>query len=63
VEHYARALALYREARFTDAAHVLETALAADPGDGPCRVILARCQRYTAHPPAMPFEGVTSLEK
>ena len=63
VDHYARALALYREARFTDAAHVLEPALAADAGDGPCRVLLERCQHYAAHPPPMPFEGVMSLEK
>src|SRR6218665_643122 len=63
VARYAQALALYREARFAEAVRVLEDALAADAEDGPSRVLLARCQRYASNPPAMPFEGVTNLEK
>ncbi|WP_343211063.1 adenylate/guanylate cyclase domain-containing protein [Archangium violaceum] len=63
VERYHRALALYREARFEEAALVLEEALAADAEDGPSRALLARCRRYALNPPALPFDGVASLEK
>ncbi len=63
VERYHRALALYREARFEEAARALEEALTADPEDGPCRALLARCQRYALNPPPLPFDGVVSLEK
>lgn len=63
VERYHRALALYRESRFEEARRVLEEALAADPEDGPSRALLARCERYALNPPALPFDGVVSLEK
>jgi adenylate cyclase len=63
VERYHRALALYRETRFEEAAHVLEEALAADAEDGPGRALLARCRRYALNPPTLPFDGVVSLEK
>jgi adenylate cyclase len=63
MERYHRALALYRETRFEEAARVLEEALAADPEEGPSRALLARCQRYALNPPALPFDGVASLEK
>ncbi len=63
VERYHRALALYREARFEEAAHVLREALTEDPQDGPSRALLARCERYALNPPTRPFDGVVSLEK
>ncbi|MBM7115822.1 adenylate/guanylate cyclase domain-containing protein [Archangium primigenium] len=63
VARYARALALYREARFAEAIPLLEDALGADAEDGPSRLLLGRCQHYVENPPAMPFEGVTNLEK
>jgi adenylate cyclase len=63
VERYHRALALYREARFEEATRVLEEALVSDPEDGPSRALLARCERYALNPPALPFDGVVSLEK
>ncbi|PTL83624.1 adenylate/guanylate cyclase domain-containing protein [Vitiosangium sp. GDMCC 1.1324] len=63
VERYHQALALYRGARFEEAAGVLEQALAADAEDGPSRALLARCRRYALNPPPLPFDGVVSLEK
>ncbi|MFL5355380.1 CHASE2 domain-containing protein [Archangium sp.] len=63
VERYHQALALYRETRFEEAARVLEGALAADAEDGPSQALLARCRRYALNPPALPFDGVASLEK
>jgi adenylate cyclase len=63
VERYHAALALYREARFTEAAAVLEARLAEDPEDGPSRALLARCRKYEQAPPLLPFDGVTSLDK
>ena len=63
VERYHRALGLYREARFEEAAGVLREALAADAEDGPGQALLARCERYAVSPPEAPFDGVVSLEK
>ncbi|HEX8435031.1 adenylate/guanylate cyclase domain-containing protein, partial [Archangium sp.] len=63
VERYHRALALYREARFEEAAQGLREALTVDPEDGPSRALLARCERYALNPPPLPFDGVVSLEK
>jgi adenylate cyclase len=63
VERYHRALALYREARFEEATLILREALTADPEDGPSGALLARCERYALNPPALPFDGVVSLEK
>jgi adenylate cyclase len=63
VEDYHRALALYRESRFADAAAVLEARLAKDPEDGPSAALLARCRKYEQTPPSQPFDGVTSLDK
>ncbi|MET0405932.1 MAG: adenylate/guanylate cyclase domain-containing protein [Cystobacter sp.] len=63
VERYAEALALYREACFEPAARLLGAVLARDATDGPSRTLLARCTHFMAHPPPMPFEGVTNLEK
>ncbi|OJT25995.1 adenylate/guanylate cyclase domain-containing protein [Archangium sp. Cb G35] len=63
VERYHQSLALYREARFEEAIHLLKEALAADPEDGPSRALLARCERYALNPPSLPFDGVVSLEK
>jgi adenylate cyclase len=63
VERYHEALALYRQARFAEAARVLEARLDEDPEDGPTAALLARCRKYQQHPPAQPFDGVVSLEK
>nr|WP_228530793.1 MULTISPECIES: adenylate/guanylate cyclase domain-containing protein [Myxococcaceae] len=60
---YAEALALYRAARFEEAAQVLEAALGHDAEDSPSRALLARCRHYAAEPPPLPFDGVVSLEK
>ncbi len=59
---YAQGLALFREARFSDAAAVFAQALAVDPADGPSGVLHARCLRYAASPPEG-FDGVADLEK
>jgi adenylate cyclase len=63
VEQYHRALALYRQSHFSEAAAVLEALLAKDPEDGPGAALLARCRKYEQTPPSQPFNGVTSLDK
>ena len=62
VTRYHAALALYREARFAEAAAVLEARRAEDPDDGPTHALLARCQRYAQTPPP-DFDGVANLDK
>ena len=51
-----------RQARFAEAAGVLEARLSEDPEDGPTAALLERCQKYQQHPPAS-FDGVANLEK
>ncbi|PTL78782.1 CHASE2 domain-containing protein [Vitiosangium sp. GDMCC 1.1324] len=63
VERYHEALALYRQARFAEAAKVLEARLAEDLEDGPTAALLSRCRKYQQHPPPLPFDGVANLEK
>jgi adenylate cyclase len=55
---YARALALYREARFAEAAAALDGATA----DGPSRWLAARCLTLAATPPAAGWTAVTHLD-
>jgi adenylate cyclase len=62
VERYHEALALYRQARFAEAAGVLEARLSEDPDDGPTAALLERCRKYQKHPPVH-FDGVANLDK
>ncbi|WP_141617854.1 CHASE2 domain-containing protein [Myxococcus sp. AB036A] len=62
VERYHAALALYRAARFEEAAAVLNARRAEDPEDGPTQALLERCQRYVKAPP-QDFDGVANLDK
>jgi adenylate cyclase len=63
ITQYEAALALYRQARFTEAAAAMQAVLELEPEDGPAHALLERCQKYAVHPPPMPFDGVASLEK
>ncbi|RYZ36796.1 MAG: adenylate/guanylate cyclase domain-containing protein [Myxococcaceae bacterium] len=62
VTHYHEALALFRQARFADAAAVLEAEAARAPEDGPTGKLLERCREYLETPPEK-FDGVANLEK
>ncbi|MGE6757016.1 CHASE2 domain-containing protein [Corallococcus interemptor] len=62
VERYHEALALYRDARFAEAAAVLEAEAARSPEDGPTAKLLERCREYLETPPEK-FDGVANLEK
>ncbi len=62
VQRYHAALALYRQARFTEATSVLEALKAEDPEDGPAQALLERCHKYAKAPPP-DFDGVASLDK
>ncbi|GMU58649.1 MAG: hypothetical protein AMXMBFR34_04120 [Myxococcaceae bacterium] len=63
VQHYERALAMYRDRRFEPAAVELKLALTEAPGDGPSRVLLKRCEHHQTSPPPPDWDGATSLEK
>ncbi|RKH88894.1 adenylate/guanylate cyclase domain-containing protein [Corallococcus sp. AB045] len=62
VARYHEALGLYREARFAEAAAVLEAEAARSPEDGPTAKLLERCREYMETPPEK-FDGVANLEK
>jgi adenylate cyclase len=58
---YAQGLALYREARWRDAARAFEAALQVEPLDGPSRALLARCASYQRQEPER-WDGVHVME-
>ncbi|WP_199732909.1 MULTISPECIES: CHASE2 domain-containing protein [Corallococcus] len=62
VAHYHEALALFRQARFADAAAVLEAEAARGLEDGPTGKLMERCREYLETPPEN-FDGVANLEK
>jgi adenylate cyclase len=59
---YQQALALWREARFAEAAQVAAQAVALDPEDAPSCALAARARAHAASPPAN-FDGVVNLDK
>jgi adenylate cyclase len=63
VQQYERALGLYRERRFEQAAVELRLALTEAPNDGPSRTLLQRCEHYQVSPPPPDWDGATNLEK
>ena len=60
---YAEGLAAYRARRWDEAATALKAALAAAPGDGPCRVLLARAESLRDTPPPADWEGSWRLDQ
>ncbi len=60
---YAKGLELYRNRKFEEAAGVLQTALDADPTDGPSQRLHAMCLELSVHPPAQDWEPVSELSK
>ena len=63
LEHYAKALELYRFRRFSEALKVLKEAYDLDRTDGPVRVLAAKCSRFMQHPPPDDWDTVSQLEK
>jgi adenylate cyclase len=55
---FAEGLAHYRARQWRDAGRAFQAALAIDGGDGPSRVFLERCVRYTDAPPPEAWDGV-----
>jgi adenylate cyclase len=62
VHVYGQALTLYRQARFSEAASLLDAQMSKDPDDGPCAALYARCCKYAEAPPQS-FDGVANLDK
>jgi adenylate cyclase len=46
LEHWLAGRAAYADGRFVDAVGSFEAAMALRPGDGPCRVLIARCAAF-----------------
>jgi len=59
---YAAALARYQGRDFEGAAQVLRVLAAADPGDAPVGLLLARCERLRANPPPPEWDAVHDLD-
>jgi len=55
---YAEALEAYRKRSWVRALHGFEQAAAADPEDGPSRVMAGRCKHFLDAPPPEDWEGV-----
>lgn len=55
---YAEALEAYRNRSWDHSLHCFEQAAAADPEDGPSRVMAGRCRQFLGAPPPEDWEGV-----
>jgi adenylate cyclase len=62
LEAWERAVALYRERRWFEAAAAFADLAAKDPADGPARLYLARSRALDARPPAADWDGVYEAE-
>ncbi len=57
-----RALALYRQQDWEGAVRLFEQIQLLRPGDGPARLLLARCRAYRDRPPGKEWDGVHRME-
>jgi adenylate cyclase len=62
-EEFARALELYREEKFAEAALRFQEILTKYPGDAPSKVFLERCQNFQVNPPPPGWDGVFRPDK
>lgn len=58
VTSYHRGLEAYKAKRWEEGIKAFEKTLVLDPGDGPSKTYLARCQAYLASPPPPDWDGV-----
>jgi adenylate cyclase len=61
LEHYSRALELYRKREWNAAVKAFQAALQANPRDIPSKIHLERCQHYALEPPPVEWDGVWTL--
>jgi len=57
VNLYSAGLAAYKARRWEEGIKAFEAVLGLDPGDGPSKTYLARCQAYQASPPPPDWDG------
>ncbi len=58
LDAFAEGRKLYKLMDFDSALRHFESALEADPGDGPSRVYAERCRHYLQNPPPEDWDGV-----
>lgn len=62
-KEFARALELYRQGKFPEAAALFQNILAKNPSDGPAQVFRERCQKFQSSPPPPGWDGVFRPEQ
>jgi adenylate cyclase len=62
LDGYAQGLSLYRAGRIAEARLQFDSLLQRFAGDGPCALMLARCDRMLENPPAAGWDGVFRME-
>jgi class 3 adenylate cyclase len=62
-EAYARGFTLYTERKWDEAIAAFDEALEHMPGDGPSKVLRARCEEYKSEPPGDDWKGEFKLTK
>ncbi len=58
LEKYNQALALYKGRNWKEAKALFKEALKVDPGDGPSKLYVERCDQYLKNPPEDDWDGV-----
>ena len=59
---FARALDLYKAARFAEASDAFQRLAERHPEDGPTGLYVERCREYLAHPPEAGWDGVYTMK-
>ena len=61
IEHYSQGLAHYQSRDWVASKQAFEAALNCNPGDGPSKIYLARCEHFCEQPPANNWDGVWTM--
>ncbi len=59
-EEFEHAYTLYLEGKFMESMQILDDISSRYPEDKPTKLIKAHCEEYLEHPPAQPWDGVTT---
>jgi adenylate cyclase len=61
IDLFEQGLGEYRKQNWNEAISLFESCLAIDPGDGPSKVFIKRCQEFRAAPPSSDWDGVYQM--
>ena len=61
LDHYNKALGLYRDQKFKEAIIEFKASLKVRPEDGPSKLYIERCEVFMKNPPPKDWDGVFTM--